>query len=294
MLGQMEALERPVIPILAMLAAIAFWGGSFIATKAAVAEVPPVAFALVRFGLATVVMLAAQAATRTPLRVPQPLWGPVVWVALLGTTATYVLENIALKYTTSGNGSLLIAVSPMLTAVGAVAFLGERLTWRMAAGALLAAIGVVLLVSADLGHTGVGDAIMVVTTLVGIAYNLLSKRLADAMPALTALTVTFAVGFLGIIPCAVAEALWFPGPWHPTGTTLAALLYLGLGSSCVACWLWMYALGRMPASRVTLFLYLMPVFTLVGGHFVLGEHLGLDTALEAGLILVGVYVASTR
>ena len=111
MLGRMEAPERPLAPILAMLAAIAFWGGSFTATKAAVAEVPPVAFALARFGLATAVMLGAQAVTRTPLRVPRGLWGLVVWVALLGTTATYVLENIALKYTTSGNGSLLIALA---------------------------------------------------------------------------------------------------------------------------------------------------------------------------------------
>ncbi|MDB5100731.1 MAG: hypothetical protein JWM80_5152 [Cyanobacteria bacterium RYN_339] len=290
----MQADRRSYTPVLAMLLAIAVWGGSFTATKAAVAEVPPVLFALVRFGLAAAVMLAAQAVTRTPLRVPPGLWGPVIWVALLGTTATYVLENIALKYTTSGNGSLLIALSPMLTAVGAVLFLGEKLTWRMAAGAFLAATGVALLVGADLTHTGVGDAIMIATTLVGIVYNLISKRLADAMPPLTALTVTFAVGFVGIIPCAIVEALWFPGPWHPGLASLAALLYLGLGSSCLACWFWMYALGHMPASRISLFLYLMPVFTLVGGHFVLGEHLGVDTALEAGLILAGVYVASTR
>lgn len=281
------------LPILAMLLAVVIWGGSFTATKAAITEVPPVAFALLRFLLAAGLMAATQLATRTPVNVPRALWPTIVWTALTGTTGTYVLENVALEFTTSGNGSLLIAISPLLTAASAILFLGERLTARLAVGAVTSAVGVVLLVSADLGHTGVGDAIMLVTTTIGVVYGLLSKQLADALPPLTTLTLTFAVGAVGLMPFAAVEALCFPAAWHPGPTTFGALLYLGGGSSCVACWLWMFALSRMPASRVSMYLYLMPLVTLVGGHFMLGEHLGYDTAGEAGLILAGVYVAST-
>jgi drug/metabolite transporter (DMT)-like permease len=285
--------RRRAAPALAMLVAIIFWGGSFTATKAAMTEVPPVLFALMRFVLASLTMLAAHVATRTPIVIPREQWPRIVWVGLLGTTATYVLENIALKYTTSGNGSLLIAISPLLTAIGAVLFLGEQVSAYMVAGAACAAVGVLMLVGADLSHTGLGDAIMLITACIGVAYNLLSKRLADALPPLTALTATFGVGLLGLLPCACAEWLWFPGPWHPGVATFAGLAYLGFGSSCLACWLWMYALGHMPASRAVLFLFLMPLVTLLGGHQFLGERLGVDTALEAGLILLGVYVAST-
>lgn len=282
------------MPILAMLVAVLIWGGSFIATKAAVADIPPIAFAMLRFALAVGGLVVVHLLSRTPLRVARDLWRPVLVAALTGVTLTYVLENTALQFTSAGNSALFIAASPLVTMASAVLFLKERLTWRMGVGSCLAFGAMVALVGANIQETGLGDMLMAINTLVGAVYVMASKKLADRMSPLTALTVTFFIGTVALVPCAGVEAWVTRAPWHMTPTVVWALLFLGLGSSCLAYWLWMYALGRMSAATSGLYLYLMPVVTLLLSARLLGEALTPLKLLEACLILLGVYVAVSR
>lgn len=282
------------MPILAMLVAVLVWGGSFIATKAAVADIPPIAFAVLRFAVAVVGLGAMHFLTRTPLKVERDLWKPVVVAALTGVTLTYVLENTALKFTTAGNSALFIAASPLVTMAGAVFFLKERLTWQMGVGSIIAFAAMIALVGASFHETGLGDVLMALNTLVGAVYAMTSKKLADRMSPLSALTVTFALGTLALIPCAGIEAMVTRAPWHVTPTAVGALLFLGLGSSCIAYWLWMYALGRMSTATAGLYMYLMPVVTLLLSARFLGEQLTPVKLVEAGLILLGVYLAVSK
>lgn len=280
------------MPYLAILLAVVIWGASFIATKAAVADLPPVAFGVVRFALATLVLVLFQLATRRSLALPRGYRRQLMLAGFLGITCTFGLENIALKYTTAGNGALFIAASPILTVGAAVLFLKERLTWNLVTGALLAFGGMALLVGANLQETGVGDALMALNTLVGACYGIVSKPLADRLPPLTTLTWSFLFGTLLLVPVAVAEAFWLPAPWHWTPVALGALGYLGIVSSCLAYYLWMYALGRMHASTVGVFLYLMPLVTLLLSAHFLHEALGPARLAQACLVLVGVFLAS--
>lgn len=276
-----------------MLIAVFVWGGSFIATKLAIAEIPPIAFAVLRFAVATVGLLIAHWATRTPIAIPRELWGRVALAGFLGTTATYVLENIALKYTTAGNSAIFIAASPLLTIAGAAVFLRERLTWRTVGGALLAFGGLAALVGASFRETGLGDGLMALNTLVGAWYALVSKTLADRASPLSTLTTTYAVGLVGLLPFAIGEAIVMPVAWHVSPLSLGALAFLGLGSSGCAYWLWMYALGRMSAATAGVYLYLMPIVTLALSWLLLGEAMGPAKLAQAAIVLVGVSLAST-
>lgn len=282
------------MPVIALLIAVTIWGGSFIATKTAVADVPPIAFALMRFTVATLGLALVHLVTRTPLEVPRPYWGKVALAGFLGTTLTYVMENTALKYTTAGNGALFIAASPLLTIIGAAIFLKERLSLRRSLGALLASGGILALVGVSFQQTGWGDALMALNTMVGAFYALISKSIADRLSPLSALTASFGIGTLGLIPFTLGEAALAPALWHFTPTTLFSLVYLGTASSCLAYWLWMYALSKMSASRVGSFLYLMPVITLLLSAWILHEPLGWAKILEALAILAGVYLATTK
>lgn len=282
------------MPIIAMLVAVFVWGGSFIATKAGVADIPPIAFAVLRFAVAVVGLGVVHLLTRTPIRVERDLWRPVLVAALTGVTLTYVLENTALKFTTAGNSALFIAASPLVTMASAVLFLKERLTWRMGLGSLVAFGAMLALVGASFGETGFGDVLMALNTLVGAVYAMASKKLADRMSPLTALTVTFAIGTLVLLPCAGLEAWLTHAPWHVTPTAVGSLLFLGLGSSCLAYWLWMFALGRMSAATAGLYLYLMPVVTLLLSAHLLGEQLTPLKLVESCLILLGVYLAVSK
>lgn len=286
---------RLSLPILALLGAVTIWSAAFVATKIAVTEAAPMACAVARLALATLALLAAHVALRRPFVVPRAAWRPVVWAAMTGIVGTFAFENTALMYTTAGNSAMFTAASPLLTAAAACLWLRERMTIRQVAGALLACGGMVALVGPTLAETGPGDALMLIVMVLGTCYGLQSKHLSGLLPALPALTGVFLVGTLGLVPFAVAEAWLLGGPLLPQSFAgWAAIAYLGLVASGVAYLLWQWAIARMPISTAGIFVYLMPVGTLLLGALLLGEPLGPARLALAGLVLAGVYLAVER
>lgn len=278
--------------ILAALLAVTIWSVSFVATKHIVNEASPMAAALARFVLASGALLIAHTILGRSLRIPRDCWRLVVWGALTGTTFTFAFENLALTYTTAGNSAMLQAVSPTLTALGAWVFLKERLGLRQWAGMALAMLGMVALIGPGVATTGPGDLLMGVVMVMGALYGLLSKTLSGRLPALTALTWMLLVGTAGLVPFALAEAYGDGGVTLPASPSAwGALAYLGLLSSGIAYLLWQWSLSYLPVSQVGMFLYLMPIGTLVLGAWWLGEPLGLVRSLLAGGVLAGVYMA---
>ncbi|MEB3197812.1 MAG: DMT family transporter [Candidatus Sericytochromatia bacterium] len=276
----------------AALVAVAIWSVSFVATKHVVTEAAPMASALVRFLMASTLLLLVHALLGRSLALPRDCWRLVVWGGLTGTTFTFAFENLALTYTTAGNSAMLQAVSPTLAAIGAWLFLRERLGWRQWLGMALAAAGIAALIGPTAAVTGPGDMLMGVVMIMGSAYGLISKALADRLPALTALTWMLLVGTLGLVPFALSEALLGEGFQLPQSPTAwAGLAYLGLLSSGGAYLLWQWALAHLPVSRVGMFLYLMPVGTLLVAAAWLGEPLGWSRLGLAALVLFGVYLA---
>lgn len=279
-------------PVFALLAAVTIWSAAFVATKIAVSEAAPMACALARLSLATAALFVAHLVLGRRFVVPREAWRPVVWAAMTGTVGTFAFENTALMYTTAGNSAMFSAASPLLTAAAACVFLRERLTARQVVGALLACAGMVALIGPTVSTTGPGDALMLIVMLLGTAYGVQSKHLADQLPALTALTGMFLVGTIGLVPFAIAEALLVGGPLLPTSAAgWAAIAYLGLVASGVAYLLWQWAIARMQVSTASIFVYLMPVGTLVLGAVLLDEPFGPWRALLVAVILFGVYLA---
>jgi drug/metabolite transporter (DMT)-like permease len=281
-----------LLPIAASLFAVSVWSVSFVATKVAVLDGAPMACALIRFVMASAALLAVHTALGRSLAIPRECWRLVVYGAMTGTTMTFAFENLALTYTTAGNSAMLQALSPMITAAGAWAFLRERLAARQWGGMGLAAAGTAALVGPGVAVTGPGDALMGVVMVMGAIYGLCSKELAGRLPALTALTWMLVVGTIGLVPFAVVEATMVGG-WVPPRTVegWGALAYLGLVSSGVAYLAWQWALARLPVSTVGAFLYLMPLGTLAVGSAWLGEPLGWSRVGLAAVILLGVYMA---
>jgi drug/metabolite transporter (DMT)-like permease len=278
--------------ISAALLAVAIWSVSFVATKHIVNDASPLAAALARFVLASAALLSAHTLLGRSLRIPRDCWRLVVWGALTGTTFTFAFENLALTYTTAGNSAMLQAVSPTLTALGAWVVLKERLGPRQWGGMALAVLGMMALIGPGVAVTGPGDLLMGVVMVMGALYGLISKSLAGRLPALTALTWMLLVGTLGLVPFALAEAYWEGGVTLPASPSAwGALAYLGLLSSGVAYLLWQWSLAYLPVSQVGMFLYLMPIGTLVLGAWWLGEPLGWQRALLAGSVLAGVCLA---
>jgi drug/metabolite transporter (DMT)-like permease len=280
---------------LAASGAAILWGASFLLTKIILTQLGPMATAALRWGVAAIVLMAVSSATahrRAMLRraLRRDKW-TFVGLGLVGVSLFYVLQNLALVYTTSVDVGLIMNSFPILTAVLGVWLLGERFTPRAVLGLLMATVGVMLISLGGLAGAEIaararlwGDLLALVATLFGSLYIVGGKRAVISYDPLIVTTLAGVFGALMLVPVAAWEGLTL----RLSVRVWAALLGLALGSGAAANWLWWYAAYRLPISRAGAFLYITPVVSTVLGVVVLGEPLTVATAAGAGFVIGGV------
>jgi drug/metabolite transporter (DMT)-like permease len=295
-------LSRRLILYLLTLGTVILWGASFPLTKAALEYLGPTTLALMRWAIsAGALMLWLAWKRKLPIAVQMVRRDgrTAVWVALVGITLFYFLENLALRYTTATNAGVLSNfISVFMVLIGTI-WLGEWLSgveW----GALAAAFVGALIVSQGAGHLRfagaglVGDLLMLAASLFGAIYSVGGKGLVARYPADVVTTVVAALGALFLLPVALIESDGLGGfsatlltlPWQ----VWAALLLLGLGAGAVANLWWLQLLSHTDASRAALVLFLIPVVSTVLAVAWLGEPLTPTIVLGALLVLAGVVV----
>lgn len=284
-----------VAAYLAALGAAVLWGASFLLTKIVLTQLGPLATAGLRWGVAALALMALSCATarsRNILRraVYHHGW-TFVGLGLVGVSLFYTLQNLALVYTTSIDVGLIMNGVPILTAVLGVWLLGERLTHRATAGAVVALVGVTLITWGGLVEENVatsarlwGDLLAVLATLLAALYTVGGKRAVTIYDPLTVTTLAGVFGALMLLPMAAWDGLTLRLPI----SVWLAVLGLALGSGAAANWLWWSAARRLPVSRAGAFLYVTPLVSTILGVAVLGEPLTMATLAGAGFVVGGV------
>src|SRR5690349_18371796 len=128
-------MSRRTLAIASLIVVMGIWGSAFTVTKAA--DMPPVLLALLRFVLASAILLPlalwrGDQATRTLTGIRQ--WSIVAAMGLCGFTLNQAGSNLALDYTTATQGALIQSVIPVATAVLAALLLKERPSGRRVLG----------------------------------------------------------------------------------------------------------------------------------------------------------------
>jgi len=102
--------DRPakLLAIGSLVLVMLIWGSTFVVTKSVVAEVPPLLFALLRFTVASVLLMIAAHATGALAAMPRPLpFGVLALMGLTGVTIYFAGFNVALVYTSAADGALI-------------------------------------------------------------------------------------------------------------------------------------------------------------------------------------------
>ncbi|MBO6901742.1 MAG: DMT family transporter [Rhizobiaceae bacterium] len=219
------------------------------------------------------------------------LWPGIIVGAMFGLE--FILIFFGLDYTTAARGTLMVNTMPFWVLIGAHFLLGERMTGIKFGGLLLAFCGVVLVFSDELSLPDAaavkGDLMLLAAGLLWGGTTLVIKRtsLADASAEKTLLyqLLVSAVVSVPLIPLA--------GPVLRDVTTLAtaSLLYQAVFVVAFTYVLWFWLMRRYPASGLSSFTFLSPVFGVLGGGLLLGEPLSWRifaalTMIAAGLLLV--------
>ena len=283
--------------IASLLLVMSIWGSAFTVTKAAIAEVPPVWIALLRFVLAALVLLPFALLRR---RVNAPRLRPGEWAAitgmgLCGFSLYQAGSNLALAYTSAALASIIQSIIPVITVILAMLVLRERPSGRRIGGIALSLLGVALVVlvaapSDNASDPLFGGLLMLAVMVLWAVYTILAKRVA-AVDQLTVTAYSTAIGALGLVPLALIES----GGALPPAISAAGWLsiaYLGLISSATANLLYNRSLTHLDASQAATFINLVPIVGVAVAVLFLGEPL-LGWQIAGGaLTLVGVWLTT--
>jgi drug/metabolite transporter (DMT)-like permease len=290
------ALASPPFAIpfpLKILAFCLLWSSAFSVAKLAIADCPPLILLAVRFLLAGVIMLGVAALNGVSLKLSRR---DLALFAVLGIAnqAVYLgVGYLGLRSISSGLSALVISANPVLTAVLAAAFLGERMTWRKAVGLLLGIGGVAFVVESRLAggvELPAGIAFTIVALLSLVAGTILFKRFAPSGRLWVGNGVQSLSAGLGLAPFAFGfESV---GDIVPSWRLLAALGYLVLIVSVFAYLLWFQMLTVSGATAASSYHFLMPPLGMLFGWLLLGEHVA--PADLAGIVPValGIYLVT--
>lgn len=283
------------LSVVLLLVAVLVWGSTYVVTKNGLDDLPPMQFALLRYCVASLILVPLAFARGGLARLERPIpWGTLVLMGLMGVGLYYTLFNLALSYTTASQVALIQSAFPAMTALLAVLLLRERLDVRRIVGIVLAIGGVALIVArADPGASArdplLGNLLTFGSVVVWSTYTILAKRVSNADPIAVTAIITL-VGTIMLGPAALIENNWRP----ITRDALIAVVYLGAFASAGSYLLYNRSLRDLDATLVGIFINLSPVIGVATGVLFLREPITGLAIVGGALVLAGVWIATVR
>jgi drug/metabolite transporter (DMT)-like permease len=278
-------------PRLGAFLAVVFWGISFVATKAAVGEISPVALIFARTLLATLFLSAVLAQRGQPPWPPRDALAPIALMGFVGVTVHQTLQAYALTLTSAVNTGWLVGLTPIWSALFAAWALHERFGPRKVLGLALGCMGAILVVTRGRWASALalpstqGDLMILASTLNWALYTVLGHDTVRRLGPARATAGAMFLGWLMLVPLFLSAGAWREYA-HLTTRGSGAIVFLGVASSGLGYLFWYGALARIETSRVASFLYLEPLVTLAAAAFLLGEPVSPAT-IGGGLLLLG-------
>ncbi len=275
------------------LGAILIWAGNMVVSKASAGLIAPEAISFYRWLLAAVLMSPFLLKPVWQARaVYLHYWKQVCVLALLGMVLYQSLAYFAAATSTATSMGVIASLLPLLTVLFSAVLMKEITTVGMLFGGILSLYGILILISS--GHPGIllehgvayGDLLMLMASMSYSLYGVLLRKWALPIPVWHLLYLQIILAVVMLLPGFIM------GQHSPvTMANLPLLLYAGIAASIGSQILWMRSVAYWGASRSSMFMNLMPIFTVIIAVVTLGESVHWFHVVGGGITLTGVLIA---
>lgn len=277
---------------------VVVWGCTFVQTKVLInAGLRPDEIFTLRFVIAYLLILPFSWRRLFLANVKDELIA--LLLGLTGGSLYFIVENYALAYGYCSNVSLIVCLTPLVTAlIVGWRYPAERLGKAGMVGSVVALGGMALVVfngNFVLKLSPLGDVLALGACICWALYSLLIKHLGARYDNMLITRKVFGYGLLTIIPLLLWRGINCDIVIYGGAAVWGNILFLGVVASMLCFLGWNWCLARLGTVRATNFLYLNPVIAIVSSALVLGERVTWIAVLGAVCILAGlVYVDRNR
>jgi DME family drug/metabolite transporter len=280
---------------LMLLAVVVLWALNLTVTRYVLTHgFEPLAYATVRYGLATLVFVGLTLVTERSLWVARRDW-PLVLAAALTLWLNQLAFVYALEGTTASTIGLILGATPVFAALLGLGFGTERPAARFWLGAAVSFGGVGLVAAGSGGHIEGGPAGIALGVATAASWAAYSVAITPLLSRYSPYRISALVLGLGWILIAITGSSTVAGQDFSVGAWVWALLvFATLGPLVTTNVLWFRSLDRIGPARATLAANLQPFVAAVFALVLLSESMSLLQVAGGGLIGVGILLARRR
>ena len=294
---QGETSVRDLTPRAALIGVQLLFGSLPVIGKVVLAVLPAIALVGFRVGITALVLFLFQLYRRRIWLRERADYAKLAVISLFGVTFNQLLFIGGLSLTTASNTSLLAVTIPIFTlAVSAIAGI-EKLRAVKVFGIFLAAAGVIYLIdprnASFSSQTTLGDLMIILNSLSYGIFVATSKETITRNGAFRSMMWIFIFASIVCVPLGlwslsfIDAAAVSPGIWGLT-------LYIAVVATAGPYLLNAFALSKVNASVVAVYIYLQPIIGFILAVVFLNELLDFKFAVAAVLVFAGVYLTTKR
>lgn len=223
-------------------------------------------------------------------------WIFSIWLGVLGTMAYQLLFMHGMSWTAAGDASLIIPMNPVFTVLLALPMLGQKISARMSIGLLIGISGVAVVVGwspnsgIPIEHRIIGDLMILFAALSWAANSNLTKIMLSWGRGYSSLEIVVwysVIGWIMLTPWMIIEN-WGSAIPSPSSTEWLTIAYLGIISTVLSYVMFAKGIEVIGPTAASSYVFLVPVFGVLGGWLLLDEEIGASMLLGFVLIVAGV------
>ena len=284
-----------VIGILSLIFAMFIWASSFIALKSAMSDLEPYTVIFFRMLIASLCFVYfIKSFMKYDFSKDDIKY--IVLLAFFEPCLYFIFEAKAIQLTSASQVGMITSLMPVITAMAAGYFLKEIISKQLIIGSLIALCGAIWLSlqavsSVSAPNPILGNFFELLAMFCGAGYTIVARYLSDKYSALFITAIQVFIGTIFFFPFFLYE--FYTRDLNFTLNAVLCVLYLGVVVTLGGYGLYNYALTKIEASKAAVFIYLIPVFTLILAYFILNEKLSSVEFIACVTILFGVFISET-